>query len=129
MKNQYRNGDARHGTRAKKKGYVPNPDLNLSVQKYKEISLQLIDRVYKKGMDEMKAKRYLLIPPDYSPRAQTNQNLWIPCQHLHDDGTIKEGENIDYVFRSKQQIMTYAGYTEPIIGIKRRTVAPSYMED
>jgi len=28
---------------------------------------------------------------------ETNQNLWIPNKHLNQDGSIKEGQNLDYV--------------------------------
>ena len=60
------------------------------------------------------AKRYTL--------GGTNQNVWIPNKHLEQDGTIKEGENIDYVFRKSQRQLELAGYTDAIPGIKRRSV-------
>lgn len=57
------------------------------------ITLKLINRNYK----GYKAKRFTL--------NGTNQNVWIPNKHLEDDGTIKKGENIDYVFhKSKRQL-------------------------
>ncbi len=83
--------------------------MNTEVQFYKGIKLQLINRNYKR----FSAKRYTL--------GGTNQNVWIPNKHLHSDGVIKENENIDYVFRKAQRQLELAGYTEPIIGIKRRT--------
>lgn len=43
-------------------------------------------------------------------------------KHLEDDGTIKLTENIDYVFRKAKIQLELAGITQPIIGIKRRTV-------
>ncbi|MGX5475978.1 hypothetical protein [Bacillus toyonensis] len=83
--------------------------MNTAVQFYKGIKLQLINRNYKR----FSAKRYTL--------GGTNKNVWIPNKHLHPDGVIKENENIDYVFRKVQRQLELAGYTEPIIGIKRRT--------
>lgn len=66
--------------------------MNLKVQHYKGIPLRQIDRNYK----NMKARRFTI--------NHTNQNCWIPCKHLEKDGTIKAGEDIDYViFRSKRQ--------------------------
>ncbi|MBG9786924.1 hypothetical protein [Brevibacillus laterosporus] len=81
-------------------------------QFYKGIKLQLIPRNYA----GYSAKRYTL--------NGTNQNVWIPCKHLHADGRLKENEDIDYVFRKAKRQLELAGYTEPIQGVKRRTVAP-----
>ncbi|WP_078379141.1 hypothetical protein [Sutcliffiella halmapala] len=81
---------------------------NLEFQHYKGIKLQLINRG---GYRKQKAKRYTL--------GGTNQNVWIPNKHLMEDGTIKEGEDLDYVFRKAQRQLVLAGYTGPIIGIKR----------
>lgn len=65
---------------------------NFSFQDYKGIPLKQIDR----GYGNAKARRFTL---NY-----TNQNVWIPCRHLEEDGTIKEDEDIDYVFfQSKKQ--------------------------
>ncbi|BEU14739.1 hypothetical protein [Bacillus phage CM1] len=80
------------------------------VQHYKGIRLQLINREY----GDRKAKRFTL--------GGTNQNVWIPNKHLEEDGSIKKGENIDYVFRRSQRQLELAGYTEPIIGIKRKSL-------
>lgn len=85
--------------------------LNLQPQHYKGIRLQLIERGYGKTM---KAKRFTL--------NGTNQNVWIPNKHLQLDGTLIEGENIDYVFRKAQRQMEIAGYTQAIPGIKRKSV-------
>lgn len=85
--------------------------LNFTEQFYKGIRLQLIARGYPK---RQMAKRFTL--------GGTNQNVWIPNKHLEEDGTIKAGENLDYVFRRAQRKLEIAGYTEPIIGIKRRSV-------
>ena len=49
----------------------------------------------------MKAKRFTL--------NGTNQNVWIPNKHLEKDGTIKEGENIDYVFIHNHRQCELAG--------------------
>lgn len=81
--------------------------MNYAVQQYKGIALQLIARNY----TGYKAKRYTL--------GGTNQNVWIPNKHLLEDGTIKEGEDMDYVFRKAQRQLELAGYTGPIPGIKR----------
>lgn len=83
---------------------------NTEMQYYKGIPIRLILRRYG---DEYKAYRYNL--------NNTRQNVWIPRKHLNDDGTLKPGENIDYVFRKSQNILAYAGIWMPVIGIKRRT--------
>ena len=80
------------------------------IQFYKGIKLGLIKRNYK----GYSAKRFTL--------NGTNQNVWIPNKHLENNGAIKEGENIDYVFRKSQRQLELAGYTHPIIGIKRGDV-------
>ena len=49
----------------------------------------------------------------------THQAVWIPCKHF-EGNELKEGENIDYVFRRAPQCLAYAGYHEPIEGIVRR---------
>lgn len=84
--------------------------INTSVQYYKGIPLMCIDRSY----GTRKAKRFTI--------NGTNQNVWIPNKHLSDDGTIKAGENIDYVFRKAKRQLEIAGITQAIQGIKRRTV-------
>ena len=43
-------------------------------------------------------------------------------QDLEEDGTIKENENIDYVFRKSIRKLELAGITQAIFGIKRRTI-------
>ncbi|PPA84964.1 hypothetical protein C4A75_09305 [Brevibacillus laterosporus] len=78
-------------------------------QFYKGIKLQLIPTNYA----GYSAKRYTL--------NGTNQNVWIPNKHLEPDGTIKLGENIDYIFRKAQRQLELAGYTEPIRGGKRQS--------
>lgn len=80
------------------------------IQFYKGIRLELIKRNYKGKA----AKRFTL--------GGTNQNVWIPIKHLEPNGSLKEGENIDYVFRKEQRQLELAGYTEPIPGIKKRSV-------
>ncbi len=90
--------------------------LNFEDQYYKGIKIRLINRSYHAGKKAVgHAKRFTL--------NGTNQNVWIPNKHLHDCGTLIDGENIDYVFRRAQKQLEKAGYTEPIIGIKRRTVS------
>ncbi|MCC2250053.1 hypothetical protein JUJ52_08745 [Virgibacillus sp. AGTR] len=67
--------------------------MNYNRQYYKGIPLRLIKRNYKK----MKAKRFVI--------NDTNQNVWIPNKHLKSDGTIKNTENLDYIFRrAKRQL-------------------------
>ena len=51
----------------------------------------------------MKAKRFTL--------NNTNQNVWIPNKHLTPDGIIKEGEDLDYVFRKAKNQLRLAGIT------------------
>ncbi|MGG1615319.1 hypothetical protein ACIFQM_24670 [Paenibacillus sp. NRS-1782] len=51
----------------------------------------------------------------------TNQNVWITDKHLRQDGTIKVGENVDYVFRKAQRQLELFGYTGQIPGIKRKS--------
>lgn len=89
--------------------YQQDMKLNLKPQCYKGISLQVIQRSYK----YKKAKRFAL--------GGTNQNVWIPNKHLLDDGTIKAGEDIDYVLRRAPKQLELAGCKEAIPGIKRRT--------
>lgn len=84
--------------------------MNTEIQYYKGIPLKLIERKY----GTRKAKRFTI--------NGTNQNVWIPNKHLSDDGTIKVGENIDYVFRKAKRQLEIAGITQAIQGIKRRTV-------
>lgn len=66
--------------------------LNLETQYYKGIPLNLINRRYGSSR---KAKRFTI--------NHTNQNVWIPNKHLEDDGTIKTGENLDYIFRKAKR--------------------------
>lgn len=89
-------------------------DLNFDFQFYKGIKLQLINRSYHLFKNSKgHAKRFTL--------NGTNQNVWIPNKHLMYDGTLKQNENIDYVFRRAQIQLTIAGYTNSIPGIKGRT--------
>lgn len=78
-------------------------------QYYKGIRLKLIKRNY----NGYKAKRFTL--------GGTNQNVWIPNKHLTSSGAIKEGENIDYIFRRAKRQLELAGYTSAIPGIKSET--------
>lgn len=81
-----------------KKGTKRN--FNMNVQYYKGIPLRLICRnTYRSD----KAKRYAI--------NETNQNVWIPNKHLEEDGTIKQRENLDYIFikAAKMKKLKYAG--------------------
>jgi hypothetical protein len=82
--------------------------MNTQVQEYKGIPIRLIER---KDYSRKKAKRYTI--------NGTNQNVWIPNKHLMDDGTIRPGENLDYVFRMRVNQLTYAGITQAIPGVRR----------
>jgi hypothetical protein len=79
--------------------------LKFEEQFYKNISLRLIKREYR----FYKAKRYLL--------NNTNQNVWIPNKHLFDDGTIRQNDNIDYVFRNAYRKLRLAGYSDKDISV------------
>lgn len=83
--------------------------MNYNVQIYKTIPLMLIKRNY----TGRKAKRFAI--------NGTNQNVWIPNKYLEPDGTIKSGEDIDYVFRKSQNQLRHAGIVQEIPGIKRRS--------
>lgn len=84
--------------------------MNYGKQMYRSIPLRLINRKY----DNYNAMRFVI--------NDTNQNVWIPKKHLLPDGTIKPGENIDYVFRKSPNQLNYAGVTWAIPGIKRACV-------
>lgn len=84
-------------------------EFNLQTQNYKGIPLMLIAR---KDYDSKAAKRFTL--------NGTNQNVWIPNRHLETDGTIKLGENIDYVFFSAQSQLQHAGLELRWVPIERR---------
>lgn len=71
--------------------------MNYQTQYYKGIPLNLVKRKY----GSRKAKRYVV--------NHTNQNVWIPNKHLEPDGTIRVGENIDYVFRQAKRKLEIAG--------------------
>jgi len=77
--------------------YRQDQKLNLKVQYYKGIPLQVIQRAYKHA----KAKRFTL--------NGTNQNVWIPNKHLEADGTLKVGENIDYIFKRSYNQLKLSG--------------------
>ncbi|MCL9628390.1 hypothetical protein [Bacillus subtilis] len=72
---------------------------NYEIQYYRGLPLRLIRRF---DYREKNAKRYVI--------NDSNQNIWIPNRHLHDDGTIKEDANIDYIFVKAGRQMELAGY-------------------
>lgn len=80
--------------------------LNFKTQIYKSIPIQLIDRKY----GTRNALRYTI--------NNTNQNVWIPKKHLMKDGTVKVGENIDYIFRKAKNQLNISGITWAIPAIK-----------
>ena len=71
--------------------------MNYGLQHYRGIPLRLIGRNYK----GKKAKRYVI--------NDTNQNVWIPEKHLENDGTIKENEDLSYIFRKAERQLELAG--------------------
>lgn len=77
--------------------------MNFKQQHYRHIPLRLIDRNYK----NKKAKRFTI--------NDTNQNVWIPDKHLGRDGTIKAGENLDYIFAKAKRQLEIAG-VKPLAG-------------
>lgn len=83
--------------------------MNYNTQYYKGIPITLIKRNYA----GRSAKRYVI--------NGTNQNVWIPNKHLSEDGTLKNYENIDYVFRKAKRQLELAGITQAIIGVKRKS--------
>lgn len=72
---------------------------NFETQYYKGIPLMQIDR----GYGPAKARRFTI--------NGTNQNCWIPLKHLHPDGTIKPGQDIDYVILGNKRQFEIAGVT------------------
>lgn len=97
----------------KKSKYVKKQNdtkLNFNLQVYRTIPIRLIDRYY----GNKNAMRYTI--------NETNQNVWIPKKHLYADGTIKENEDIDYVFRKAKNQLNIAGITWAIPRIKRKFV-------
>ena len=97
----------------KKSKYVKKQNetkLNFNLQVYRTIPIRLIDRYY----GNKNAMRYTI--------NETNQNVWIPKKHLYTDGTIKENEDIDYVFRKAKNQLNIAGITWVIPRIKRKFV-------
>ena len=74
---------------------------NTSRQEYKGVPLELVIRHPKPYYDARMALNYRL--------NGTVQKVWIPKKHLEEDGTLKAGENIDYVFFKSANQVRYAG--------------------
>lgn len=99
--------------------------LNCQFQYYKGLPLQLIHR---SDYKTKQAKRFTI--------NHTNQNVWIPNKHLLPNGTIKENENLDYVFAGATRQLELAGVimgfhpvtkpVKPSIRQQERGVHPSY---
>lgn len=67
-------------------------EYNNKTQYYKGIPIKLI--VYtEKHFARLNAKRFMLGDP------KANQNIWIPNAYLESNGTIKNGVNIDFIFK------------------------------
>ncbi len=82
--------------------------MNTNIQYYKDIPLR---QVVRKDYHTKKARRFVL--------NDTNQNVWIPCQYLERDGTIKSGVNIDFVFLKSRRKFELAGILELYQPFKR----------
>ena len=93
IENGYDNPDYKGMTKKQIRKTVNQKD-----QFYKGIKINCIVR---HDYRWMKAKRFTL--------NGTNQNVWIPNKHLEMDGTLKAGENIDYVFMKRWKQCTKAG--------------------
>jgi hypothetical protein len=83
-------------------------ELNCKTQYYKGLPLNLIKRI---DYPHRQAKRFTM--------NFTGQNVWIPNKHLHPNGTIKEGENLDYVFAVAERKLELAGYMMGFIPVKQ----------
>ena len=73
---------------------------NTEMQYYKSIPIRLVKKSNAKYACR-NAKRYTI--------NGTGETVWIPNKHLTDDGTIKKGENIDYVFLKNPRSCRLAG--------------------
>jgi hypothetical protein len=82
--------------------------VNTGIQYYKDVPLRLIIR---NDYHSLKARRFVL--------NNTNQNVWIPCQYLEADGTIKSNINIDFVFFKSKKKFELAGISEVYKQFKR----------
>lgn len=93
----------------KKKKKDPNFGLNVDDQFYKGIRVRLIP-YHPDYYANKKAKRFELGDRKHG------QNVWIPNAYLTDNGTIKEGANLDFVFtRAIVQNKFYYAYLDPSI--------------
>lgn len=72
---------------------------NLDNQYYNGLPLRLVNR---KDYKHQKAKRFII--------NNTNQNIWIPNTYLLEDGTIKEGTDIMFIFRKAKRQLELAGF-------------------
>lgn len=75
--------------------------MNTETQYYKGVPLMQIVR---KDYKVTKARRFTL--------NGTNQNVWIPCVYLQEDGTLKRNVNIDFVFMKAKRKFELAGIVE-----------------
>ena len=62
-----------------------------------------------------------IINTDKAMRKDKEQKVKIDPKHFNEDLTLKEGENIDYVFRRIPNCLVYAGYLLSIEGIIRQS--------
>lgn len=71
-------------------------EMNYKLQVYKGIPIQLLNRKY----GNRRAHKFSVNCSD--------QTIWILKKHLLEDGTIKVGEDIDYVFKMARNICKQA---------------------
>lgn len=71
---------------------------NTSIQYYHHIPLRLIER---SDYGKKRAKQFSL--------NETKESIWIPNRHLHEDGTLIEGEILHYIFRVTKRELFRAG--------------------
>ena len=81
-----------------KKSEWNSTNRNFETQYYRGLPLKQVDR----GYGPARARRFIL--------NDTSQNVWIPCKHLHGDGTILPNEDIDYVFFKAKRELELAGF-------------------
>lgn len=82
---------------------------NFAVQFYKGVPISLMD-YSAEYYATRSAKRFHLGDKRYG------QNIWIPNTYLEQDGTLKQGVNIDFVFRKayQQRKFQYAQLLYPL---------------
>ena len=70
-------------------------EMNFNEQEYTGIKLKLRLR---DDYHELRAKAYYVTNPAREGLTMKYRTYWIPNEHLAEDGTIKSGVDIDFVF-------------------------------